>query len=176
MIVRDSSGSVVAERRTLTSGRFALSHLGPGRYEVEAEAIVGTIAPAPVEARVPRDQAGPTRATFTLSDSNRRGVAGQATQSPTCPVQRVGEECIAPLADATIEIHDGDAGGTVVAQTTTGEDGYYAFQLDPGTYTLVARKIDDRDLPAPPAPVTFTVFPNDTGPNAIDARYDTGIR
>lgn len=176
VIVRDSAGSVVAERRTLTSGRFALSHLRPGRYDVEAEAIAGTIAPAPIDARVPRNQAGPTRMTFTLSDSNRRGVVGQATESPTCPVQRVGEECIAPLQDATIEIHDGDAGGPIVAQTTTGQDGYYAFQLDPGTYTLIARKIDDRDLPAPPGPQTFTVFPNDTGPNAVDALYDTGIR
>jgi hypothetical protein len=175
--VRNRHGKLVAQTRTILNGRFTFQHLEPGHYQVTAVAVAGTSAPAPLDALVPRNAAGPTVASFTLADSNFRGVVGQATQSPTCGgPQRQGEDCIAPLSGATIDVREGDETGPVVASMTTGKDGYYAFQLDPGNYTLVAERYGDSDFPTPPGPASFTVFSDDNGPNLIDSGYDTGIR
>lgn len=178
VVVKNRRGQIVAQTRTLINGRFALQGLAHGSYEVSTEAIAGAAAPAPLQARVPRRQGYPTVASFTFDDSNGPGVVGQATQGPTCPgPQREGEDCAAPLEGATIEVREGDENGPVVASVTTGSDGYYAFELSAGSYTLVATRMDgDGSFPIPPAPQAFTVFSNDTGPNLVDAHYDTGIR
>jgi carboxypeptidase family protein/thrombospondin type 3 repeat protein len=175
--VRNHRGKTIERTKTLVNGRFAFEGLRAGRYRIEAFAVAGTLAPAPLETLVYRNQAGPTTASFTFADGNRRGVVGQATQAPTCGgPQREGEDCVAPLSGATISVREGDENGPVVASTTTGSNGYYAFRLDPGNYTLVAERYGDSDLPSPPAPVSFTVFDEDDGPNLIDSDYDTGIR
>ena len=177
VVVETRRGKTVGQTRTISNGRFAFEGLKHGRYRLEAFAVAGTLAPAPLDALVPRNAAGPTTASLTFADGNRRGVVGQATQSPTCGgPQREGEDCVAPLSQATISIHEGDETGPVVASTTTGPDGYYAFRLDPGNYTLVAEPYGDSGLPSPPTPAAFTVFSDDDGPNLIDAAYDTGIR
>ena len=164
----------LAEKTTLANGRFTFGDRPPGRYEVAAVAVAGTETPAPVRVRVKEDQDRPTRAHIFLQDTNGPGVVGQARQAPTCPAQRQGEDCVAPLEDAPIRVKD-DA-GNVVAHTTTGSDGYYAFELEPGDYKLVAKRIDGEGLPHPPRPERFTVTSDDAGPHAIDSYYDTGIR
>jgi hypothetical protein len=176
--VRTLDGIFVMETRTLVSGRFAFQNLKPGHYLIEALAVVGTESPGRMDLSVPRHQARPTKASITLADSNYRGAVGQATQAPTCPgPQREGEDCVEPLEGVTIEVREGDENGPQAAPPqTTGPEGYYAFRLDPGTYTLVAKKVGDSNFPVPPGPQTFTVFVEDNGPNLVNADYDTGIR
>ena len=176
VIVREPSGDEVDRTTTSSNGRFAFDHLSPGRYELDAMAVAGATAPAPLDALIRRGSSASV-ATFFFADSNSAGVVGQATQAPTCGgPQSPGEDCVAPLGGATISVHQGDEGGPVVASATTGADGYYAFRLDPGAYTLVAEATEDSQWPTPPAPASFTVSPDDNGPHLVDSPYDTGIR
>ena len=109
-----------------------------------------------------------------MRNVNGPGVVGQATQSPTCAAQRESDDCVAALEDAPIRVED--AAGDVVARTVTNRDGFYAFELEPGDYKLVAKRIDGADYPLPPRRKLFTVADSDSGPRVVDSPYDTGIR
>ncbi|HET7481837.1 MAG TPA: carboxypeptidase regulatory-like domain-containing protein, partial [Actinomycetota bacterium] len=168
--LHDSDGGVVAETTSHTNGHFSF-RAAPGTYWVTVSAPTGfMVAEGPIPLmHVTAGQDDPQRATIVMQSTTGPGVMGQATQSPTCGgPQREGEECVAPLEGATIDIKD--PGGNVVASTTTGADGYYAFSLDPGSYTLVAEPFDG-GFPIAPEPVQFVVAPDDSGPSWIPAAY-----
>jgi hypothetical protein len=172
--LQDSDGETLEKRRTLANGRFTFGDLEPGRYEVSARAVAGTRAPDSRQVQVESDQEEPARAPVRMTDVNGPGLVGQAIQWPTCAAQRKGEDCMAPLADAPIEITD--LHGNVLARAVTESDGYYAFELEPGDYKLVAKNVDETDWPHPPRPKRFTVAEEDDGPRVIYSTYDTGIR
>lgn len=173
LVLSDRSGTVVTRTRTHLNGRFSF-RVAPGRYSIAGQAVDGFDAPSSAELVVTRTQPEPARAYVHYASNNGPGVIGQATLSPTCGgPQRIGEECVGPLEGARIHVEDDN--GMIVANTVTGTDGYYAFQLAPGTYRLVAESSGD-SLPSPPPPVTFSVAPDDSGPHHIDSNYDTGMR
>lgn len=161
-------------RLSLANGRFTFGDVEPWRYRVHAPAVEGTRSPPPVKVEVEEGQTHPVRVVAMLRNKNGAGVVGQATQGPTCAAQREGEDCVAPLKDAPIRVKN--AAGETVARATTDEDGYYAFELDPGDYKLVARRIDGRSLPDPPRPKRFTVGAGDSGPVVVNSSYESGIR
>jgi hypothetical protein len=172
VILRDRSGEEVAGAVTHTNGRFSL-RARRGTFMADTEHIAGFTSSAPAAAAVRSKQREPARLRFEFRASTGPGVVGQATRSPTCPVERIGDECVAPLGNALIHIED--ASGSTVASWTTGEDGYYAFSLDPGSYRLVGESFDS-GFPIAPEPVGFVVTGQDTGPSWIPLDYDTGIR
>ncbi|MDD4447611.1 MAG: SdrD B-like domain-containing protein, partial [Methanothrix sp.] len=72
------------------------------------------------------------------------------------------------LAGWTINLKSGD---TIVATTTTGPDGAYAFtEIAPGTYTVeeVAQSSWSQSYPASPGSHTVTLVSGVAGPNDID--------
>lgn len=171
--LRDSDGDLVARTKTRSTGRFSFTR-GPGKYSVAGVDVAGFMAPPPREVVIGPNQDDPEHVRIRFATVNGPGVMGQVTQSPTCPgPQRPGQECSAPLEGARIRVEDDN--GKVVGETTTGADGYYAFPLEPGSYTLIAEGFDNQ-LPSPPGPITFTVGADDTGPHWRPLRYDTGIR
>ena len=170
ILLRDGQGVEVERVMTDPSGRFALTSPA-GTYTFEALAPPGFNTPEPQTVTL---TALALKAHVTYGH-NIRGVVGQARQSPTCGgPQRPFEDCVAPLEGATIEVQD--PSGATVASTTTDSTGRYAFELDPGDYTLIAHPVGTGELPAPPAPVDFTITAEDEGPRLIDSDYDTGIR
>jgi len=170
MVLRTTAGVEVERVLTDTQGRFSLTS-PPGDYEFEALTPPGFDSAAPKGATL-TSQALKTYVTYRHVI---HGVIGQARLSPTCPgPQYPYEDCVAPFEGASIEVQD--ARGATVATVTTDATGRYAFQLDPGDYVLIAHPLDDGSLPAPPAPVAFTITVADEGPLLIDSDYDTGIR
>ena len=171
--LRDPRGDVVARTKTKSTGRFAF-RAGPGSYSVAGVAVTGFMASEPVMVVVRPDQMEPDHARLRFTATTGPGIAGQVTQSPTCGgPQREGQECSAPLENAHLRVEDDT--GQEVAAAVTGADGYYAFELEPGTYTLIAEGFENQ-LPSPPPSVEFTVTPGDTGPHWRPLDYDTGIR
>jgi hypothetical protein len=99
------------------------------------------------------------------------GIAGTALAGPTCPVvQPEDNSCNdRPVAGATILIRD--AGGTVVAQMTTGPDGRFQASLPPGTYRIEPQPVEGLMGGADPVDVTVgAAF------QIVTISYDTGIR
>ena len=171
--LRDAAGNTVAGQKSKSTGRFGF-RAAPGSYSVTGIAVTGFLAPEPVVVVVRRNQTEPDHARLRFTAMAEPGVAGQVTQSPTCGgPQREGQECSAPLENAHLRVEDEN--GTIVAEATTGADGYYTFALDPGAYTLIADGFENQ-LPSPPPPVEFTVAVEDTGPHWRPLDYDTGIR
>ena len=172
--LEDQEGREISATATHTNGSFAF-RAAAGTYMVSPR-VPSEHFQAPGSPRfitVSPKQSRPPRTDFSYPATVRRGVAGQATRSPTCPVQRVGEECVAPLEGARIRVDD--ANGTTVASAVTGPTGLYSFSLEPGSYTLVAEPTNG-PFPTPPAPTGFTVTAADSGPHWIPSDYDTGIR
>jgi hypothetical protein len=60
-------------------------------------------------------------------------LQGTVVVQPTCPVQRAGATCTAPLAGARVEVL---SGGTLVAAQTTDSAGRFALRLQPGQYVV----------------------------------------
>jgi hypothetical protein len=169
VVLRDQDGIEVERLMSDSRGRFS-STAPAGTYTFESIAPPGFNAPAPQEIVL----TSLALKAHVTHGHVIHGVVGQATQSPTCPgPQRPYDDCIAPLDGATIEIQD--ALGATVATAATGETGRYAFDLDPGDYTLIAHPLDGSGLPSPPAPVDFTITAEDQGPRLIDSPYDTGM-
>jgi hypothetical protein len=173
VVLETPDGERVATKITKVDGSFSFN-VPAGSYSIEARAVLGYTSPGSKQVEVVPNQDGPQRVPLRLNAAPAPGVIGQATKSPTCGgPQREGEQCTAPMEGAQIHVED-DNGSTVATQTT-GRNGYYAFELPPGTYELIAEGTGS-SLPAPPGPVMFTVDSSDTGPHHIDSDYDTGIR
>ncbi|MEV6112617.1 MFS transporter [Streptomyces sp. NPDC052109] len=119
VVVTDVRGEVLATVRTDGRGEFALTGLVPGTLTLAVSAPGHRPLALPVEI----DGTDLTRVEVELRPGARvrgtvRGAGG-------------------PLGDARVTLLD--AAGNVVATTTTGDDGAYAFSdLDGGPYTLIA--------------------------------------
>ncbi|MGW1029250.1 MFS transporter [Streptomyces sp. NPDC002577] len=119
VIVTDVRGDVLATGQTDTLGEFTISELVPGTVTVAVNSAKHRPLALPVEI----GGAGTTRIEVEL----RPGAQVRGT------VRGAG----APLGDARVTLVD--AAGNVVATTTTGLDGAYAFSdLDSGEYTVIA--------------------------------------
>ncbi|MER6606336.1 MFS transporter [Streptomyces sp. NPDC000927] len=121
VVVTDVRGDVLATGSSGEAGEFTFGELVPGPVTVAVNAAGFRPLALPVEI----GGQGVTRVEAALqSGALVRGVvrAGSARR---------------PLADARVTLVD--AAGNVVATSTTGEDGAYAFtDLDAGEYTVIA--------------------------------------
>lgn len=97
------------------------------------------------------------------------GIDVTTVAGPTCPVQREGQSCTAPISARVIVTRGGD---TVATLQTTG-DGRGRIPLAPGTYT-VSGEASTRPFPRPSAPQQVTV--SDGRFVAVQFLFDTGIR
>ncbi|CAM5631100.1 MFS transporter [Streptomyces spiroverticillatus] len=121
VIVTDVRGDVLATGKSNESGEFAFAELVPGTVTVAVNAAGFRPMALPVEI----GGTGITRIEAVLQ-------AGALVQGTV----RAGA-ARRPLPDARVTIMD--AAGNVVATSTTGEDGAYAFtDLDAGEYTVIA--------------------------------------
>ncbi|MFE1175820.1 MFS transporter [Streptomyces sp. NPDC058773] len=121
VVVTDVRGEVLATGKTGAEGDFAFAELAPGTFTVAVNAPDHRPAALPVEIGVQ----GTTRIEIEL-------LSGARVQG----VVRAGARR-RPLPDARVTLVD--AAGNVVATSTTGEDGAYAFtDLDAGDYTVIA--------------------------------------
>ncbi|MGX1268151.1 MFS transporter [Streptomyces phaeoluteigriseus] len=119
VVVADVRGDVLATVRTDSVGEFAVSDLVPGPVTLAVSSPEHRPLALPVEI----GGTGVTRVAVEL----RPGAHVRGT------VRGAG----APLRDARVTLLD--AAGSVVATTTTGSDGAYAFSdLDSGPYTVIA--------------------------------------
>ncbi|GKQ39368.1 MFS transporter [Streptomyces sp. A012304] len=119
VIVTDVRGDVLATAQTDGVGEFTLAELVPGPVTL----AVSSPKHRPVALPVEVGGQGITRVDVEL----RPGAQVRGT------VRGAG----APLGDARVTLVD--AAGNVVATTTTGRDGVYAFgDLDAGQYTVIA--------------------------------------
>jgi EmrB/QacA subfamily drug resistance transporter len=132
VVVTDIRGEVLATAKTGTDGEFTFQELATGiggssDGTATGQCTVAVNAPGfrPVARPVEIGTHGMTRLEITLQPGARvqgtvRAGAGRR-----------------PLADARVTLVD--AAGNVVATSTTGEDGEYAFtDLDAGEYTVMA--------------------------------------
>ncbi|MFF6824653.1 carboxypeptidase regulatory-like domain-containing protein [Streptomyces longwoodensis] len=119
VIVTDVRGDVLATTRTDGLGAYAFTDLVPGPVTL----AVSSPKHRPLALSVEMAGTGTTRADVEL----RPGAQVRGT------VRAAG----GPLGDARVTLVD--AAGNVVATTTTGPDGAYAFSdLDTGAYTVIA--------------------------------------
>ncbi|MFG3288337.1 MFS transporter [Streptomyces sp. NPDC048179] len=119
VVVTDVRGEVLATRQTDGLGEFAVGDLVPGTVTL----AVSSPKHRPLALPVEMTGTGTTRIEVEL----RPGAHVRGT------VRGAG----GPLGEARVTLVD--AVGNVVATTTTGEDGAYAFSdLDTGPYTVIA--------------------------------------
>ncbi|MFC9235789.1 MFS transporter [Streptomyces decoyicus] len=124
VVVTDVRGEVLATGRTGAEGHFAFDELAPGTFTVAVNAANHRPAALPVEI----GGQGTTRIEIDLRSGAR--VQGIVRAGGPDGARR-------PLPDARVTLVD--AAGNVVATSTTGEDGAYAFtDLDAGDYTVIA--------------------------------------
>ncbi|WP_260636627.1 MFS transporter [Streptomyces angustmyceticus] len=123
VVVTDVRGEVLATGTTGAEGHFAFDDLAPGTFTVAVNAANHRPAALPVEV----GGQGTTRIEIELLSGARvEGI-----------VRAGGPAGARPLPDARVTLVD--AAGNVVATSTTGEDGAYAFtDLDAGDYTVIA--------------------------------------
>ncbi|MCG0286056.1 MFS transporter [Streptomyces sp. PSAA01] len=121
VVVTDVRGEVLATGKTGEQGDFGFEELVSGTFTLAVNAPGYRPAALPVEVGAQ----GLTRVEIALQ-------AGARVQG----VVRAGADR-RPLPDARVTLVD--AAGNVVATSTTGEDGAYAFtDLDAGDYTVIA--------------------------------------
>ncbi|MEU8507835.1 MFS transporter [Streptomyces brevispora] len=121
VIVTDVRGDVLATGKSGETGDFTFGELVPGAVTVAVNAVGFRPMALPVEV----GGQGVTRVDAALQ-------AGALVQG----VVRAGTG-LRPLPDARVTLID--AAGNVIAGSTTGEDGAYAFtDLDAGEYSVVA--------------------------------------
>ncbi|MFF4750936.1 MFS transporter [Streptomyces sp. NPDC002514] len=119
VVVTDVRGDVLATGRTDTLGEFSVSDLVPGTVTLAVSSSEHRPSALPVDMA----GSGVTRVEIEL----RPGAYVRGTVSGSG----------APLGDARVTLLD--AAGNVVATTTTGADGAYAFSdLDTGPYSVIA--------------------------------------
>ncbi|MDX2728944.1 MULTISPECIES: MFS transporter [Streptomyces] len=121
VIVTDVRGDVLATGKSAENGEFTFTELVPGAVTVAVNAAGYRPLALPVEI----GGQGVTRIDAALQ-------SGALVQG----VVRAGA-ALRPLPDARVTLVD--AAGNVVATSTTGEDGAYAFaDLDAGEYSVIA--------------------------------------
>ncbi|GAU66896.1 major facilitator superfamily transporter [Streptomyces sp. NBRC 110611] len=124
VVVTDVRGEVLATGKTSAEGYFAFDELAPGTFTLAVNAAHHRPAALPIEV----GGQGTTHIEVEL-------LSGARVQGTVRAGGRDGSP--QPLADARVTLVD--AAGNVVATSTTGEDGAYAFtDLDAGDYTVIA--------------------------------------
>jgi hypothetical protein len=99
------------------------------------------------------------------------GIQITVTLGPTCPVQRLGENCERPYA-ASIDVYSGS--GQFEMTTHTGKDGRARVALSPGEYVLRPQLADPARGYPRANPMTIMVRPGEF--SSANIQYDTGIR
>jgi hypothetical protein len=108
------------------------------------------------------------------SDPTTSGVTGLVHLGPQCPVEREDDPCDDdPAANVTVTVSmqiPGDAytSGKLVARGTTGPDGGFRIEVDPGDYVVTAEAGMSCELMD--AHVTKESYAD------VDIACDTGIR
>lgn len=109
---------------------------------------------------------------------HKGGIAGQITIGPTCggPIHIDSNGNIEPdcedkpfSTDIVVKSQDGSS---EIARTTSGEDGYYSINVDPGTYLVIAGPDNDSPYPSK-ASQTVTVNQETI---QVSFSLDSGIR
>lgn len=95
-------------------------------------------------------------------------LLGTTLIAPTCPVERPGVTCTAPVAAAITIV---DSLGRRVASTVSGADGVFRISLPPGTYTVVASLSGTRPMTRS---AVVQISPGAT-PH-VSLTFDSGIR
>ncbi len=101
-------------------------------------------------------------------------VLGLVTAGPVCPVERNPPQpaCSArPVPRAQILVRD--AAGSEVALVTSGADGSFSLDLEPGSYRLLPQPVDG--LLGTPSAIDLLVSAGDRTAS-VAVEYDTGIR
>jgi hypothetical protein len=99
------------------------------------------------------------------------GIQGHALAGPTCPVVKVGDPSCEPAPVSGVTLLALTADGTEAARATTDANGYFAFALPPGAYTIEAQPVQGLTRGGEPVPVTVG-----NGVVTVDVPFDTGIR
>jgi hypothetical protein len=105
---------------------------------------------------------------------DQSGVAGRVHLGPQCPVETEGDPCEdKPAAGSRVTVAkqlpgNSDAGGEVVARTTTHADGSYRVAVPPGKYVVTAHAGMSCDL------MKTSVISG--AYSKVDIPCDTGIR
>jgi hypothetical protein len=105
---------------------------------------------------------------------DRSGVQGRVHLGPQCPVETEGDPCgDKPAAGSKVTVAkqlpgNSDAGGEVVARTTSDADGNYRVAVSPGMYVVTAQAGMSCEL--------IKIRVTTSGYSRIDIPCDTGIR
>ena len=99
------------------------------------------------------------------------GIQIVVTLGPTCPVQRLGQNCERPYA-ASIGVYSGS--GQFETTARTGKDGRARVALSPGEYVLRPQLADPARGYPRANPMTIMVRPGEF--SSANIQYDTGIR
>lgn len=108
---------------------------------------------------------------FSAQAPTDSGIEGQVTVGPMCPVMQFGIPCPDKSYQATLSILTSD-GQHEVSQFETDPNGYFQFNLAPGSYILHPESPKGglphaRDIPFVVEAHLFT---------QLDVTYDSGIR
>jgi hypothetical protein len=100
------------------------------------------------------------------------GIVVSTVLGPTCPVERAGENCTAPISVKVAVIA---RDGSTVATVQTDASGRATVPLIPGQYDVSGSAgASGNTFPRAPAPVPVTVRIGTYAP--VQLMYDTGIR
>ncbi len=100
-------------------------------------------------------------------------LSGTAVAGPVCPVERLPPDpACAPRPIDGARVLVMDAAGERVTEGVTDAQGGFSFEVQPGSYVLVAQPVDG--LMGVPAPHAVDV--GRVGARDIVLEYDTGIR
>ena len=133
----------------------------PGATDIPAD-IVPAATPTPIE-----PSALPTVAA-TADTSGATGIAGTVTLGPTCPVQRIDSPCPDRPYEARLTLW---RNGDKIAETRSGADGRFRFDVPAGTYLLIGESVST--LPRGSEQEVRVV---DGQVTTVRVSYDSGIR
>jgi len=142
VVATDARGEVVASGTTGADGGYDFPQLVPGAYTLAVSGAGHRPTALPVQVAA----GAPGRQDIELQPGARLGGTVRSTSTGL------------PLGDARVTLLN--AAGSVVAATTTGEDGSYVFtDLDSGEYTVIASGY---------APVATPLRVNGSGADGFD--------
>ena len=102
-------------------------------------------------------------------------VVGLVTAGPVCPVERdPPDPACAPRPVEGAVLIVTDTTGREVARVTSGPEGRYEINLQPGAYEMTPQPVEG--LMGTPGPISFRVTGPGEVPQRVDVGYDTGIR